>query len=154
MNLSLIDRLDIAEAWLASQGAEVREDGDESALFPVMHEFAPGLYIRTIHMPAGSVLTSKIHNQDHPFFILRGHCHVYSEQDGPLELRGPYHGHTKRHTRRILFVHEDTVWTTVHHNPRNYRNVVDVETYIYEQRRNLLLFAAGHTRESKEMIRE
>lgn len=83
----------------------------------VFHRFTPGLYIREFHAPAGSVFTSKIHKTEHPFVISMGLVTVYSETGGVQRIRGPYTGITTPGTRRVIFFHEDTVWTTFHPTP-------------------------------------
>ena len=79
----------------------------------VTHNFADGQYIRTIVMPKGLVVTTKIHNQNHPFFIMTGEVSIFSEQ-GVQQIKAPYHGITKRGTKRVLYVHEECVFITVH----------------------------------------
>ena len=85
--------------------------GDEGA--PLKHTFVPGAYIREITMPAGMILTSKIHKVEHPFFVLRGKCEVVTE-DGDVLIEAPYWGITKAGTKRALRIIEETVWVTVH----------------------------------------
>jgi len=81
---------------------------------PVVHSFTPGLYIRKIFMPAGVTVTSMIHKTIHPFCVMQGKVTVYSEKDGVQEIEAPYDGVTYPGTRRILRVHENTVWVTFH----------------------------------------
>ena len=81
---------------------------------PLVHRFTPGMYIREILMPAGSMVTSMIHKTTHPFFILKGKVSVYSENDGVQVLEAPYVGITTPNTRRVLYIHEDVVWATCH----------------------------------------
>ena len=88
-------------------------------LFPrreleLQHRFTQGLYARTIHMPAGSLLTSEIHVTEHQFVILVGNISVWTHHEGAQLLRAPYHGKTIPGMRRILYAHTDTVWTTFH----------------------------------------
>ncbi len=81
---------------------------------PVIHRFVPGLYIREIFMPEGTVVTSLIHNTFHPFVISAGVVHV-KINDGRWErLEAPYTGITQPGTRRLLYIEEATVWTTFH----------------------------------------
>lgn len=82
--------------------------------FQVTHRFTPGLYIREIFMPAGSLLTSAVHLTCHPFIISRGRLRVISENEGAVEYAAPHTGITQPGTRRVLQVLEDTVWTTFH----------------------------------------
>lgn len=80
---------------------------------PVTHTFTPGLYAREIRMPAGALVTSRIHKTEHPFVVSKGRVTVYTE-DGRVEIEAPYTGITKPGTRRVLMIHEDTIWTTFH----------------------------------------
>lgn len=81
---------------------------------PLVHRFTPGLYIREIFMPAGSLITSAKHLTCHPFVISKGDVSVYVEGVEVDRYKAPYTGVTQPGTRRLLYVHEDTVWTTFH----------------------------------------
>jgi ribosomal protein L31 len=80
---------------------------------PTKSTFADGQYIREIFMPAGQVITTKIHKKLHPFFVMSGKLSIVSE-DGVIEIEAPYHGITKPGTKRVIYTHEDTVFITVH----------------------------------------
>jgi hypothetical protein len=96
--------------------------GDDA--FPLVHTFAGGMYIREIFMPKGNLLTSKIHKFDHPYFILKGECSVLTE-DGVKRIKAPCYMITPAGTKRVLYIHEDTVWVTVHRTDGT--NIEDVE---------------------------
>ncbi len=104
--MQLVDQV---EKVLVDSGAPILE-------FPVIHRFTPGMYIREIFMPAGSLLTSKIHNTEHPYVISKGKVSVWTGDDGVVTLKAPHTGITKPGTRRVLFTHEDTTWVTFHVN--------------------------------------
>lgn len=108
---------------------------------PVIHRFTPGLYIRETHLPAGAIITSKIHKTEHPFVITRGRVSVYSENDGVQHLHAPHTGITRPGTRRILVIHEDTVWTTFHPTPHT--DVARIEADIIEPHQIPLTLNAG-----------
>ena len=59
------------------------------------------------------IFVTKIHKKTHPYFILKGKVSVLTG-DGVTVLQGPFSGITKAGTKRIIYTHEDTVWTTVH----------------------------------------
>jgi len=82
--------------------------------FPLRHRFTPGLYTREIIMPAGAIIISRIHKTTHPFVISAGCVEVWTEKTGFVRLRAPHSGITTPGTRRILVIHEDTIWTTFH----------------------------------------
>lgn len=81
---------------------------------PVRHVFTPGLYTRQIFMPAGTLLTSRIHLFEHPFIIAAGVVSVWGDETGWQTYRAPYLGVTLPATRRVLYIHEDTTWFTSH----------------------------------------
>lgn len=81
--------------------------------FPLKHNFADGMYVREINVPAGSLLVTKIHKVAHPYFMLKGECSIFTEQ-GPVRIKAPFYGITPAGTKRIIYVHEDCVWVTCH----------------------------------------
>jgi len=87
---------------------------------PTNHVFTPGLYTRSIFMPAGSLLTSRIHLFQHPFVISLGSVSVWMDAKlGWQFLQAPHIGVTEAGTRRILYAHTDVIWTTTHLNTDN-----------------------------------
>lgn len=78
------------------------------------HKFTDGMYIREIFMPAGSLITSKIHKTEHPYIVSYGKVAVSIDGDDWHEITAPYTGITIPGTRRILYVIEDCIWTTFH----------------------------------------
>ena len=106
------------EKALAEYSTEINQDKDLPAYQGyeegyVKHSFADGQYIRAITMPEGMVIATKIHNQNHPFFVMKGKCSVYSEK-GTEIIEAPYHGITDSGTKRLLYIPEECVWVTVH----------------------------------------
>jgi len=87
------------------------------------HFFGEGTYIRKITMNKGSVIMSAIHTVLHPFFVLKGRATVLSE-DCLINVEAPYFGMTKPGTQRLLLIHEDMEWYTVH--PTEKTNVEEI----------------------------
>lgn len=81
--------------------------------FPLTHSFADGCYIREIRVPKDSLLVTKIHKVTHPYFVLKGDVSVLTEE-GAVRLKAPFSGITPAGTKRVCYIHEDTVWVTVH----------------------------------------
>ena len=93
--------------------------GDElDRINPLKHTFADGCYIREILMPAGQVIISKIHKKLHPYFIMRGKVSILTDE-GVQHIQAPYSGITKPGTKRVLYMHEDTVFITVSVTDKN-----------------------------------
>ena len=99
---------------------------------PLRHDFVPGMYMRTIYIPAGTVLTSKIHLTEHPFVITKGCLCIWIDNVGWQELRAPYTGITLPNTRRVLYIKEDCTWTTFH--ATTLTDVNEIERTIIEPR--------------------
>jgi hypothetical protein len=79
----------------------------------VTHNFADGQYIRKIVMPKGLLVTTKIHAKNHPFFIMKGEASIYSN-NGVERIKAPFHGITEAGTKRVLYIHEECTFITVH----------------------------------------
>lgn len=92
------------------------------------HRFTPGLYIRELFVPAGSLVVTKIHKTEHPYVVSQGRAAVWIEGRGVVEIRAPFTGVTKPGTRRVVFAYEDLVWTTFH--PTNLTAVDAIEREI------------------------
>ena len=91
---------------------------------PLKHTFADGYYIREVNTPAGQLLITKIHKEEHPFFLMKGECSILTE-DGPIRIKAPYYDITKAGTKRIIYIHEDVTWVTVH--ATNLKTVKEIE---------------------------
>ena len=100
------------------------EDAEIEKVNPLEHTFADGMYIRKIVMPAGQLIISKIHKQQHPFFILSGDVSVMTEK-GVVRYNKPFNGITEAGTQRILYTHAETTWITVQRT-----NETDVEKIV------------------------
>lgn len=111
---ALVEQRRGSEEWAKLDAADVGISQMEQFNFPVRHLFTPGLCVREIFMPAGAILTSRIHLFEHPFVISLGVCSVWSNEHGWETLRAPHTGITRPATRRALYIHEDTIWSTFH----------------------------------------
>jgi len=105
---------------------------------PLTHLFTPGLYVRKIFMPAGSLISSRTHATRHPFIIVEGKVDVIS----PFErftYEAPFMGVTEPGTKRFLHTHTDTVWLTIHANPENISDPDKLAEQILEKGNNSLI---------------
>ena len=93
---------------------QMRSDERQVAAPPQVDHFAPGLYARELHMPAGTIISSKIHKLTHFCFVMKGKALVVDEFHGGELIEAPCMIKTKAGTKRILKVLEDSVWITVH----------------------------------------
>jgi len=129
-NLTKGINVDLMEKIIADMGTPIE--------LPLVHRFTDGLYVREIFMPKDTLLTSKIHKTRHQFIVLSGEVSVMTESGDEQRIKAPYIGITEAGTRRILYIHEDCVWATIHANPDNL-NEVELEKLIIEPHDNVLL---------------
>jgi hypothetical protein len=97
---------------------------------PTKHYFAPGTYIREIFMPAGTYVIGKIHKTEHFNIIQKGRLSLVNEDGTSTELQGPLTFVSKAGVQKAMYIHEDTVWSTVHIT--NERNMEALEAEIIE----------------------
>jgi hypothetical protein len=83
-------------------------------VLPLKHSFSPGIYVREIFIPKGTVLTGKIHRHSHPNFLMSGVVDVVTEDGGLERLTAPLSMISPAGTKRAVYAVEDTVWITVH----------------------------------------
>lgn len=110
--LTAKDRRDAITALQESIHGSEHEVSEDSCT--VSHHFAEGSYGREMFLPAGLVVVGKIHKHSHVNVISAGYVLVFTEQDGVQELRAPCTFVSKPFTKRVVYVLEDTMWTTVH----------------------------------------
>lgn len=104
---------------------------------PIVHHFAPGLYVREMHLKAGYLLTTVEHLSEHVFVLSDGIVMVTSEAEGSVTYEAPFTGVTKPGTRRAMYAVTDAVWSTFHPNPTDERDVEKIMTPIISVNDNL-----------------
>lgn len=81
---------------------------------PVVHRFAPGVYLREIHMPADTVVIGKVHKTEHFNILVKGACLIVHQDGTREELRAPMTFVSKAGVQKVLYILEDMIWQTVH----------------------------------------
>lgn len=88
------------------------------------HHFAPGVYVRELFIPAGTVLTGKIHRCELMNILVSGTIRVTTD-DGVKELTGPQIFNSQAETKKAGFAVTDTIWLNVH--PTNLTDLEEIE---------------------------
>lgn len=110
MDLAEIEARDVAiDALEASIKAEL-----PAVDCPITNHFAPGLYAREMFIPAGTVLTGKIHKYANLSIMSKGALRLRLEDGSTQDVRAPFTYVAPPGTRRAAFALEDTVWTVIH----------------------------------------
>ena len=110
--------------WIASLEESLSEvseypQGDRPDC-PLIHSFADGIYVREIFIPAGMMLTGKIHKHEHPNFLMSGKVSMITEDGGAQLMEAPQSLISPSGCKRALFTHTPTWWITVHLNPNGH----------------------------------
>lgn len=85
----------------------------------VMHHYTDGVYCRTVLMNAGELIVGKIHKKEHIVVVSAGRASVISEEFGSKEIVAPAVFKSPPGVKRVLLIHEDMIWTTIHKNASN-----------------------------------
>ena len=115
------------EAALAQHPAAVHGDSDQ---FPLTHHFAPGMYLREIAIPAGSLLVGKIHKAAHLVVLLTGALRLYTEAGGLQDVHAPAILVSPPGAKRAALALEETRWITCHPNPTDTQDLAALEAEI------------------------
>jgi len=85
----------------------------EQIEIPVKNYFVPGVYIREIFMPKGTVLTGKIHKYPQFHVITKGEMSILIDGE-MVRLKAPINIMSPAGAKRLAIAHEDTLWLMVH----------------------------------------
>lgn len=102
------------------------------------HRFLEGMYSREVFMPKGCMVTSKTHKLENLSIISKGKCVEISESKGKQLIEAPFTMISPPGMKRALYMLEDTVWTTVHHNPTNTKDLDELEQIIIKCENKLM----------------
>jgi quercetin dioxygenase-like cupin family protein len=98
---------------------------------PVTHHFLPGVYAREITMPAGMTGVGHKHKTQHLNVVLTGRAIV--TWDGHTEeIRAPHVFESMPGAQKAFQVIEDFRLMTVHPNPKNLTDIVEIEREIFD----------------------
>lgn len=112
------------EALLAQHPEAVHGDSPQ---FPLTHHFAPGMYLREICIPAGSLVVGKIHKEEHLVVLLAGALRLYTEAGGLQEVVAPCVLRSPPGAKRAALALAETRWVTCHANPTGTQDLEQLE---------------------------
>jgi len=100
---------------------------------PVKHYFSPGVYAREITIPAGTLLTGRIHKYAQLNILSGGRISVLTD-DGMKDVEAPFTVVSPPGTKRIAFAHTECTWTTILATDEKDPDVIESEfTVLTEQ---------------------
>ena len=91
---------------------------------PLVHRFAPSVYMREVLMPAGCFVIGHEHNTEHFNVVLTGSARVMI--DGEIEdIVAPCVFVSKPGVRKVLYIMEDMKWATIHPTDETELEILD-----------------------------
>jgi hypothetical protein len=113
-----------------ADGKDIVVGNGNELIYPDMweykHSFADGIYIREMRMKQGQLGFSAIHKHSYGFFLLSGIL-ASSKEEGIEEFTAPCYIISPQGAKRIVYAVEDCVITTVHANPTNTRDLIEIQ---------------------------
>lgn len=109
--------------------------------YPLRHQFAPGVYAREITMPTGHLIVGRVHKTKHFNIISKGDVSFWMPGEPIRRVQAPYTFLSECGAQKVLYVHEETVWTTIH--PTDETDVETLEAVLAEP--NPLLLPPAET---------
>lgn len=100
-------KIEIVEYWLK------REFGDVAEELPVKHYLWDGHYARSLFIPAGILLTGKVHTHPGIFFLDYGDLSVMNDER-MIRISGPASYKYQAGIKRAGYAHTDCLCTTFH----------------------------------------
>lgn len=97
---------------------------DVSKICPTMDNFSDGVYARTIAMPKGAIIVGKKHKTRHLNIIVQGSARVWIEGEVRI-ITAPYIFESKENCRKVLYIEEDMLWTTIHVTDETDTNIIE-----------------------------
>ena len=98
---------------------------------PVTHRFTPGCYLREIFMPAGTRIIGKIHATEHFNILLTGKVTVLTAESTE-HIEAPYTFISKAGVQKVVIIHEDCIWQTVHVTDSTDLNEIEKQVVVEE----------------------
>lgn len=122
------------EGMTDRQKVEILEYGlsknfiDISKELPLKHHICNGVYARELFIPAGTLLTGRIHKTNHISIIQQGDISVMTEE-GMKRIQGPLVIQSEKGMKRAGFTHTDTIWITIH--PTDLTDITEIEDSLF-----------------------
>lgn len=118
--------------------------------FAVKHSFAPGMYIREMFIPKGSVVVGKVHRTECLNLCIQGDIDLVTEE-GDMRVSAPFNAVSAPGTQKIGYAHEDTIWINVFRTDETDIERLETELVYSDAEAYALLDPAGKYFKVKEL---
>ena len=98
---------------------------------------ADGVLARTVLMPKGEIIIGEKHKQETINILVRGELKVWV--NGKIKhLKAPYMVKSEANTRKVAYIIEDTVWTSIHRISSTDMEKIEDEVIVKTTREELI----------------
>ena len=106
------------------------------------HFFSPGMYMRKVFRPAGTLIVGKVHKEPHFFMCAMGEIVAWTEK-GMVTLHAGDVIESKPGTKRVTMAVTDAIGVTIHRTDKTDLDEIEVEllepdtTALFDARNNV-----------------
>ena len=93
------------------------------------HQFSPGMYMRKLFRPAGTLIVGKVHKEPHFFLCAKGEIIAWTES-GMKRLQAGDVIESKPGTKRVTLAVTDAIGITIHRTDKT--DLDEIETELIE----------------------
>ena len=90
------------------------------------HQFSPGMYMRKLYRPAGTLIVGKVHKEPHFFLCAKGEIIAWTES-GMKRLQAGDVIESKPGTKRVTLAVTDAIGITIHRTDKTDLDEIEVE---------------------------
>ena len=90
------------------------------------HQFSPGMYMRKLYRPAGTLIVGKVHKHPHFFLCVKGEIIAWSE-NGMKKLQAGDVVECKPGTKRVTLATQDSIGVTIHKTEETELDRIELE---------------------------
>lgn len=135
---------------IASFIADLLASTPDHMELPVKHSFAPGMYIREMFIPKGTVIVGKVHRAECINICPMGDIDIVTEA-GDMRVTAPFNAVSAPGTQKIGFAREDTIWINVFHTDETDIDTLERELAYSDAEAFVLLDPEGKYLKAKEL---
>jgi quercetin dioxygenase-like cupin family protein len=90
------------------------------------HSFSPGMYMRKVFRPAGTLIVGKVHKEPHFFLCAKGEIIAWTE-NGMRRLQAGDVVESKPGTKRVTLAVTDAIGITIHRTDKTDLDEIEAE---------------------------
>lgn len=90
------------------------------------HHFSPGMYMRKVFRPAGTLIVGKVHKEPHFFLCAKGEIIAWTE-NGMKRLQAGDVVESKPGTKRVTLAVTDAIGVTIHRTDKTDLDEIEAE---------------------------